>query len=352
MDTPKTALDAEKNYIKKIYRQIMYLAIFVHAFYVVLFKFLSYDLAAFYNVFSFLFYFFMLILIYKEYYRLTISLVHLEVSTFVVVCTILGGWESGIFFYLFALVSLVYFCPFHHRFVPYFFSAIEIFLFFVLKIYTESALAFYPPLPQNQITWLYLYNASSCFFVILYAAFLTNVSANVTKKRLTKENENLTELVNHDQLTGLLSRHSFLDIVESSRLNFFIFALGDIDNFKHVNDTYGHLCGDYVLQEVSRLISSHMDGSAVVCRWGGEEFLFFFHSQAVSFEMAKMQMEQLRLAISNYPFCYENHSFQITITFGMSKGKRCADYHVLIKEADEWMYQGKKRGKNQVVYPE
>lgn len=338
----------EEKYIKRIYHQIMLMAFLVHASYVIIFAIISYSWMSIYNIGSAFFYLALLFLVQKGFYRFAVAATHLEVCLFVIICTLLGGWELGISFYLMALSSLVYFCPFDRRYIPYLFSIFEIGIFIILKLYTNHNTPCYPSLSLKIHTCLYLYNIGACFAFILYTAFLTNVSATVTKKKLQEENEDLNERVNHDQLTGLLSRYSFFQKMEESDDDDAIIALGDIDNFKRINDTYGHFCGDFILEEISKLMMNYCSKQAYICRWGGEEFLFFFHN--ISFDEAKMRMQKLCKIIADYSFIYGKQKLRVTMTFGICMDKKKEGYQKkMIEQADKLMYQGKNQGKNQVV---
>lgn len=332
--------------VYRIYFRIVLLAILVHSSYVVIFAKLSYSILSFYNIFSCLFYCTALWIIRKNYFRTAVVAIHCEVSIFVIISTVLGGWTLGIPLYLMALASLVYFCPFRRRYIPYLFSLGEIIIFFLLKIYTTYSTPFYPPLPQTASLILYIYNSSASFAIILYAAFLSNLTASVNRKEL----HNVTNLANYDQLTGLLSRHYFFKKIEENANDHIILVLGDIDDFKKINDTYGHICGDHILRSTSALMKTYCGEKASICRWGGEEFIFLFHSN--SFDEVSSQIQTLCDAIANYVFQFEQYSFHVTMTFGVCAGSMDEKIESLIDRADQRLYIGKANGKNCVVVSE
>jgi len=341
---PKTY--GEETYARKTYFQIILLALLAHSSFIIIFAYLSFGELCIYNIASVSFYLLMIRFVKRGYYRTAVSLVHLEVCIFVTVTYLLCGSNTGIELYLIAISSLVYFCPFDHKWIPYVFSVIELFLFLTLK-FNFSGIGIYPPIYPLYPMGINIYNICASFIIILFSAFASNVSASVTKKRLEDKNASLSTLANYDQLTGLLSRHSFLDRFEKLDKESVVIAMGDIDDFKIINDTYGHNCGDYVLTTVSSLMKDCCMGAADVCRWGGEEFLFLFYS--ASFDEAHQNISGLREDISRFDFIFGNVPFHVTITFGLYEGQKKDGFYELVRHVDKRLYLGKATGKNRVV---
>lgn len=332
-------------YAKRVYQRIISLAIVTHITYIFLFGLLACPPLAFYNGASTAFYLLMLVMVRRGAFRAAVTAIHSEVCLFVAVGVLAVGNEAGLALLLIAMASLVYFCPFAHKYVPYLFSAAEIALFYALKFYMDGRAPRLAALQPGALHGLYAYNAAVCFGIILYAAFASDLSATVSRRKLQQENLTLEAIANHDQLTGLLSRRPFLAAAGQGGLEGAYVAMGDIDDFKGINDTYGHVCGDYILRTVAQLMKSHCPHAAV-CRWGGEEFVFLFREE----EAAVLgQIEALRGAIAAYPFVYDRFQIRVTATFGLARGAEAPQLPQLIALADERMYQGKRRGKNQVV---
>ena len=127
-----------------------------------------------------------------------------------------------------------------------------------------------------------------------------------------------------------------------------VICIGDIDDFKKINDTYGHLCGDYVLQNISEIMRKSLGFENVdICRWGGEEFVFMFCNDDI--DSAFVKVENLRKTIENKNFVYENNNISITMTFGIIERDSGKVDDVLLKSADKLLYRGKINGKNVVV---
>ena len=156
-----------------------------------------------------------------------------------------------------------------------------------------------------------------------------------------------------DELTGLYNRRGMKEqlqkeISRSTRTGRpFTVAMGDIDHFKNINDTYGHHCGDYVLAALSGLLKSTMRSHDLLSRWGGEEFLILLPD--TDLEYGKIIAERLRQVIEQHYFEYEGKSIQLTMSFGIHAPKVTNEIEALIKEADESLYEAKKQGRNRVV---
>lgn len=170
---------------------------------------------------------------------------------------------------------------------------------------------------------------------------------------IVKMQRSLRELVEQDLLTGLNNRRSaekLLKQIESScekSGGSFCVAIGDIDHFKNVNDTYGHECGDLVLVDVSNRLKRHMKGNGFVARWGGEEFLLVFEDMDVAQAVHKLEilLDEIRDASVIYK---ETDEVKVTMTFGIAPGdEEKIDY--AIRNADQKLYYGKNNGRNQIV---
>lgn len=162
----------------------------------------------------------------------------------------------------------------------------------------------------------------------------------------------LHTLVEQDALTSLVNRRSgdkkLREVVRSSADNGkdFCIAIGDIDFFKKVNDTYGHECGDLVLKNVAYKLRSHMHGNGTAARWGGEEFLLIFEgkNEEESLRILESIMDDIRSMESEY----DEHKVKVTMTFGLTHGNT-EDVTTLLRSADEKLYEGKTTGRNRII---
>ncbi len=165
--------------------------------------------------------------------------------------------------------------------------------------------------------------------------------------------QELTELSNRDFLTQLRSRKYFFEVAtpyvyhavkvqESCAV-----AMIDIDNFKIINDTYGHGVGDIVLKKLAKILHDSLRGSDIVARYGGEEFCVLLRdtdkkSSHIVFENLRKRVEEAVLNIVSYPRAIE---IQFTVSIGVSTQMQYS-LEKMISSADYWLYKAKKHGKN------
>lgn len=164
-------------------------------------------------------------------------------------------------------------------------------------------------------------------------------------------NEELSKLISCDPLTELYNRRAararFAKRLENkSKDKDLTVAMGDIDFFKKINDTYGHECGDIVLKKVAEVLKLHMKERGFAARWGGEEFLLVFDK---NFDITCDKVHMILDKIRELKFEYDDKEFQITMTFGVQTYKEGMDMDEMIRLADEKLYYGKENGRNCVV---
>lgn len=188
------------------------------------------------------------------------------------------------------------------------------------------------------------------FANILSSVAYSRYKVDVGNRLLLQKNKELNFLASHDSLTKLLNRGCMSEIYWRYRDAKYPFCaiLGDVDNFKQVNDTYGHDCGDKVLSMISdqiQIAGSKAGGD--VCRWGGEEILMLIPADQ---ERGREIAEKIRKEIENLEIDYEGAILKNTMTFGVSCSQEADSLDGLVKVADARLYQGKNLGKNQVVW--
>ncbi|NMB92192.1 MAG: GGDEF domain-containing protein [Parcubacteria group bacterium] len=174
---------------------------------------------------------------------------------------------------------------------------------------------------------------------------------------LEKEIERLKKLVYLDPLTNLYNRRGFLEISnnyfksftrdQKKRRHYEISNLAiiflDLDNFKAINDRYGHALGDKVLKSLSKLLKQSLRSMDVIGRWGGEEFVILLVN--ISQSNAQRLAEKLRHKIESTKLA----RVSITASFGLVFPKKDKSLIELINQADKLMYRAKKLGKNKVI---
>lgn len=191
-------------------------------------------------------------------------------------------------------------------------------------------------------------------FLYTFANILSSVAyskykVDVGNKLLLQKNRELDFLASHDSLTKLLNRSRMPEIYWNYKESKhpFCAVLGDVDDFKCVNDTYGHDCGDNVLALITGMIQQQgAKAGGDVCRWGGEEVLMLL---PVEMEKGRQIVEKIRREVENLKYEYEGKELTNTMTFGISSSLEADSLEQLVKLADERLYLGKQKGKNQVV---
>ncbi|HUX30015.1 MAG TPA: diguanylate cyclase [Thiobacillus sp.] len=156
----------------------------------------------------------------------------------------------------------------------------------------------------------------------------------------------------HDSLTGLLNHSSgknTLDMLLSSVAReggFLSVVMMDIDNFKQVNDTYGHPVGDQVIRSLSWLLKQRLRKQDILCRYGGEEFLIGLpHTDA---EQAFAIMDRIRQDFAQIRHPHGNSHFHVSASGGIATYPLYQTGDALIKAADEALYQAKRDGRNRI----
>ncbi|WP_373635586.1 GGDEF domain-containing protein [Yoonia sp. SS1-5] len=158
----------------------------------------------------------------------------------------------------------------------------------------------------------------------------------------------LQQLLNRDRLTDVATRDYFFSRMEAEPNAYGVSLMVDIDWFKAVNDRYGHLAGDAVIQAVAAALRKHTRAQDIVCRFGGEEFVVFLFDHTIrdGYDVA----ERLRLAIEEALISAEGHDISVTVSIGGSLKERVAAISTAIKEADEALYRAKSLGRNRTVF--
>ena len=176
-----------------------------------------------------------------------------------------------------------------------------------------------------------------------------------TQEQLLQSREALREQATHDVLTGFWNRGAILEILQrdlerARREQTCVgIAMADIDLFKNINDTYGHLTGDAVLREIARRLSQVVRHYDAIGRYGGEEFLIVLSGCDVS--SASNLSERLRASIDADPISVDGTAIPVTLSLGLTVDraeKNRADMTSLIRAADTALYRAKGKGGNRI----
>ncbi len=166
----------------------------------------------------------------------------------------------------------------------------------------------------------------------------------------------LAEMSTRDALTGLYNRRYFVESLERElarakrhRRNLG-FCMIDLDKFKYINDTYGHLAGDMALSKIGEMFDEHFRHGDLICRYGGEEFAVILPDTSLKSAMAVC--ERLRKKVFNHRFKYNSSDFSISISIGIALYNNLVhkSSDELVSAADQALYRAKKEGRNRVRY--
>lgn len=159
-------------------------------------------------------------------------------------------------------------------------------------------------------------------------------------------------LYRHDALTGAYNRHAFYEGLSKILSNASNKVVGtimiDIDNFKHINDTYGHNAGDKVICRLSDIIMKNICEHCLFCRWGGEEFLIVMrceHDPMKIAEVIRRDVEQTQIKLETG----EILTFTVSVGVSLCESVDPEVFIERVNDADQAMYAAKKAGKNRVV---
>jgi diguanylate cyclase len=231
-----------------------------------------------------------------------------------------------------------------HRFIGVVIQAL-------IMMATYFYLQVYPPLTEVEPIFLNIFFVMNVILNVTAVAHSAYYYENIAKRNRTK----LEEIAQQDPLTGLPNRLSLNQYLEKP-LDQDYKGLGvmmiDIDHFKKINDTYGHLVGDEVLIKVAQLLKQSIRGEDLVVRYGGEEFLIIMEMERARFFREKAA--KILELIQNTPIETKTQTFNISVSIGAFYN--CCHVDVGLEEsirnADDLLYKAKEQGRNRVVNSE
>jgi diguanylate cyclase (GGDEF)-like protein len=333
--------------------------VFAHLFYIFFFYSVGSIFMSVFNIFSVIFFATLFILFIKNKNTKLLNYLVIEIIIHAFFATIVTGMNNGFEFFLictaFASHHLVRIT--HTGRVTAYVTNIITFVFLLglkfLPVSTGfSSLRVFPE--QSYLSALYVFNLVIAFIMIFLVLLVFLKEIKNDEERLKHLNNRLSELASHDSLTQLLNRRAMKTRLEAA-LEFrkknnvgFVTAIADIDDFKKINDQYGHDCGDKVLKKVVQIIKENVRESDYISRWGGDEILILFNRSTL--EGASVCIERIHKEISNSIFLYNNETINLTITIGVCPSEDYSYYQDIILEADRRLYSGKHKGKNCVIY--
>lgn len=181
---------------------------------------------------------------------------------------------------------------------------------------------------------------------------------SIVEKEIAKSKKEADQLVKvweaaslTDPLTGIFNRRYLTSSVDEEMRNSYdngrplTLCMIDIDYFKRINDTYGHVFGDEVLVQLAKIVSKHLDENDIFGRYGGEEFLIIFRNSTIESALVKINgfMDEIRNTAWK-------HGTPVTISCGVSSYVKGIYFSNFIESADRNLYKAKENGRDQVVY--
>ena len=312
---------------------------------------------AMFNVLSVVVYLFCFILCRVGHIMPVYVSIVLEVTFYTVISTYFVGLRCGTYCFLFSIIPIIiyfgsYLIKGKKRWSVILVLILNFLTFVVLYIRFFNAEPIFQVAPDIMLV-LVVFSAFAMVFSILFYNAIYIYSSENQLSILQQENRQLSADAHEDALTSLLNRRGFLPLLrslmepKSGRRTSFCIAFCDLDDFKRVNDSYGHEAGDEVLLHATKMIQQELPGSDI-CRWGGEEFVILLKDCDIL--TARSKVERLRKTVESNPTEFVGKQIFVTMTIGLEENlESYSNPEDIIKKADESMYYGKQHGKNILV---
>ena len=328
---------------KRILYSILYFIIAIfHLFLSFIFKPYS-TFFTYYNIIAIIIYILLGILILKiKNMKYCGLMCYLEIIIYSILGSILIGNTLGFNLYLICIIPLSFYLPYiyYNNFhIPFIYIFLEIIIYFITLFIGNNDTI----IPEN-IQFLINFINSFISILLLVGFFI------VFLKHIKEREQELKISATIDELTGLLNRKLFNNYFDNYKsYNNLTLAICDIDDFKKINDKYGHDFGDIVLKTVSGIFKNYQNNIKhfKVFRWGGEEFLILLKNDT-PFDI----LNNLKKDIQNCTIYNKNTNeyVKFTISIGFSNYKPNISKSMLLKIADKALYESKNTGKNKITY--
>ncbi|MGH1600774.1 GGDEF domain-containing protein [Campylobacter majalis] len=276
---------------------------------------------------------------------------HTNILFIAVACTMLYGNDAGFIYLLVGLVFISYFCAFNTRILTYLIATFEIIVAVLLYVISQDR--------TDNILNNNIYNLMhiGCFVATFFTIYILSSYANIITSHgyqdIKKEQNTLEKLSQYDQLTGLLNRRSMQKIIKTKNKQAVaeniktnkVVMIGDIDDFKSVNDTFGHLWGDRIIKDVASVLKNSFRQHDLISRWGGEEFLIVLTDTNIDFIYSISNRLLQNISAIRLP-----NNTPVTMTFGMIIliDQVNFDFDYVLERADKLLYKGKQSGKDHI----
>jgi len=186
------------------------------------------------------------------------------------------------------------------------------------------------------------------FLLVTALSSVYGYSREKTSKKMLKMQNDLEFFLRRDELTGLYNRRGYSDNLHMIHDTQGVILMCDLDHFKNINDTYGHVVGDFVIKEVAKRINYTLRKEDLAVRWGGEEFFIFLAK--ITTQDAYKVSEKLRSTIENFTMNYSKDiAISITMSIGIAEVNKNFSLEDSIRNADDAMYLSKAKGRNRTT---
>ncbi len=255
------------------------------------------------------------------------------------------GANMGVYLIL-SIVGLSVYFP-----RPYHVPAIIVTIFLDVSV---MLLAYFHPSTVEKTNGQNGLGTMLCSYIIVavtVAVILCNLISQYMSqhKRILTISRDLEYAAHRDALTGAYNRGYLINTIKqwmSMDNKHFLVVLIDIDDFKKVNDTYGHVYGDEVLIELARLMRQEIKGKGIAARYGGEEFMLLF--EEADRQHAVEILERIKAGLMEYSM--KTRQTVITFSGGMEEYRTEGRIDELFRSTDKKLYQAKNSGKNRVIF--
>ncbi len=262
------------------------------------------------------------------------------------------GWDCGFQYYAFAMAPVTYFADHIVRNEggrtthPLFFSSLSIVAYLSGRIVSANMEPICP-VRSDIAFWAKTVNG------VMILGMLMIFSKIYVQRILEIENELVTN-AEFDELTKLPNRH-FLDrmleekkIGKTGGVSEYAVAILDIDNFKKVNDRFGHLAGDQVLKKLAGILARTAGEDVFAGRWGGEEFMMVVTGPDCYDKLVELT-EDVRRQLENTVVHFDYWQIVVTCSIGVASTPDSMNFKDLVEVADKCLYEAKGSGKNKVI---
>jgi diguanylate cyclase (GGDEF)-like protein len=337
--------DHKNNRLYSILKKVCFLGAVIHILFIFFFLSIGSLWLSVLNVFSVIIW---LIAMYQNQsgrYILATLIASIETIVHAALATHFLGLSMGFHYFLWPVALLIMVSNLFSTKKSMFMGFSVIVLYGVLNVYAKD------------ITYQYAFPAITDFMLLTNTALAALgfvVVMMSSQDNNTKNEKRLYEIANKDGLTGAFNRQFVYQLMKqtfSERRNLksldYTLVLTDIDNFKEINESVGHVVGDEVIKAVSAYLVTAVRETDIVARWGGEQFLIILMN--IEPDNSQLLIEKIRKNV-RYQIITEGLSDRLTtLSFGVAKAKDDEKFEDTIKRADLSMYKAKKLGKDRII---